>query len=143
MSGSRWGSRANTTLFVAFCTRGKLIAQGSPSGIKTETFRKPVLEIEAPDPREVADALADWAPAEEIVRAGRLVRVVAAQGALTPVMVTERLHTARLEGSVRAVAPSVEDLFVSFVGRERKARLRAQLRAIAIGADGRACGDAG
>jgi hypothetical protein len=32
---------------------------------------------------------------------------------------------------MRAVEPSVEDLFVSFVDKERKTRLREQLRALA------------
>ena len=32
---------------------------------------------------------------------------------------------------IRAVEPSVEDLFVSFVDKERKQRVREQLRALA------------
>ena len=43
--------------------------------------------------------------------------------------VVEHLRAAGLDASVRTVAPTVEDVFISFVDKERKARLRRQLGA--------------
>jgi hypothetical protein len=66
---------------------------------------------------------------EEAVRYGSLVRVVAAERGLGEAAVVERLRGAGLDASVRVVAPTVEDVFISFVDKERKARLRRQLGA--------------
>jgi ABC-2 type transport system ATP-binding protein len=118
---------------LGFIYQGKLIAQGTPASIKTETFRKPVFEVEAGEPRRAAAVLAGWAEAEEVVRYGAALRVVAAHADLRPEAVRAVLAAAGLPAAVSSVAPSVEDLFVSFVDRERKTRLREQLRA--MGAD--------
>ncbi len=115
---------------LGFIYQGKLIAQGSPAAIKTETFRKPVFQIEGPDPRRAADVLWAWPAAEEVVRYGPVVRLVAAREDLTAEAVRAELTAAGLDGTVEAVVPSVEDLFVSFVDRDRKNRLREQLRAV-------------
>ncbi len=117
---------------LGFIYQGKLIAQGSPAAIKTETFRKPVFQVEAADPRRAADVLAAWPAAEEAIRYGALVRVVAAEEDLTVEAVRAELTAAGLEARVVPVAPSVEDLFISFVDRERKTRLREQLRALTV-----------
>jgi hypothetical protein len=55
--------------------------------------------------------------------------VVAAERGLTETAVADHLRAAGLEASVRAVPPTVEDVFISFVDKERKARLRRQLGA--------------
>ncbi len=115
---------------LGFIYQGKLIAQGSPAAIKGEIFRKPVFQVEAADPRRAADVLADWAAAEEVTRYGALIRVVAAEETLAAEAVRAHLRAAGLEAEVFPVAPSVEDLFISFVDRERKTRLREQLRAV-------------
>jgi ABC-2 type transport system ATP-binding protein len=117
---------------LGFIYQGKLIAQGSPATIKAETFRKPVFQVETPDPRRAVDRLADWPAAEEVVRYGPLVRVVAADADLTPEAVQAELRAAGLEAVVVPVTPTVEDLFISFVDRERKSRLREQLRALSV-----------
>jgi ABC-2 type transport system ATP-binding protein len=123
---------------LGFIYQGQLIVQGSPATIKAETFRKPVFEVRAPDPRRASDILADWPAAEEVVRYGPVVRMVAADESLTAGAVLARLEAAGLAGAVEAVAPSVEDLFVSFVDRDRKDRLRAQLRAVTAEEEARA-----
>jgi ABC-2 type transport system ATP-binding protein len=115
---------------LGFIYQGRLIAQGSPEAIKRDTFRKPVFQVEAPDPRRAVDALTDWPGAEEVVRYGPLLRVVAAAADVTPADLAAALRAAGLEGRVERVPPTVEDLFISFVDRERKARLREQLRAV-------------
>ena len=58
--------------------------------------------------------------------------MVAAEEGLTAEAVRAELTTAGLEARVVPVAPSVEDLFISFVDRERKTRLREQLRALTV-----------
>ena len=114
---------------LGFIYQGRLIAQGTPAAIKAEAFGRPVFQVEAPEPQRAIDALADWPAVEEAVRYGPLVRAVAADRALTEAEVVERLRAAGLEASVRAVAPTIEDVFISFVDKERKLRLRRQLGA--------------
>jgi len=117
---------------LGFIYQGKLIAQGSPAVIKSETFRRPVIEVEITDLRRASDLLTDWDAVEEVVRIGTRLRVVLGpEGAGAP-EVGEFLTRAGLPPRwVHDVEPSVEDLFVSFVDKERKARLREQLRALA------------
>jgi ABC-2 type transport system ATP-binding protein len=116
---------------LGFIYQGKLIAQGSPAVIKSETFRRPVIEVEVADLRRASDALADWDAVEEVVRIGTRLRVVLGPGQTGAAEVDEFLTRAGLPPRwVHDVEPSVEDLFVSFVDKERKARLREQLRAL-------------
>jgi len=116
---------------LGFIYQGKLIAQGSPHAIKTETFRRPVIEVEVDDLRRVSDLLADWEAVEEVVRIGTRLRVVMGSEHANATDVSEFLTRAGLPPRwVHDVEPSVEDLFVSFVDKERKARLREQLRAL-------------
>ena len=115
---------------LGFIYQGRLIAQGSPQRIKTEKFARPVVELEAADLRAAGEALHDWAEIEEVVRIGARLRVIAARGDADAIasFLRERGIAVRW---VRQVEPSVEDLFVSFVDRDRKSRVREQLRALA------------
>jgi len=115
---------------LGFIYQGKLIAQGTPAAIKSGAFRKPVFQVESADPRRAADHLAGWPGAEEVVRYGPTIRVVAATEDVTAEAVRDAVERAGLSARVMAVTPSVEDLFVSFVDRERKTRLREQLQAL-------------
>ena len=119
---------------LGFIYQGRLIAQGSPAVIKSETFRRPVIEVEVADLRRASDVLADWDAVEEVVRVGTRLRVVLGSGKAGAAEVGDLLTRVGLPPRwVHDVEPSVEDLFVSFVDKERKARLREQLRA--LGAD--------
>jgi ABC-2 type transport system ATP-binding protein len=116
---------------LGFIYQGKLIAQGSPAVIKSETFRRPVIEVEVADLRRASDLLTDWDAVEEVVRVGTRLRVVLGPERAGAAEVDEVLRRAGLSPRwVHDVEPSVEDLFVSFVDKERKARLREQLRAL-------------
>ena len=116
---------------LGFIYQGKLIAQGSPAVIKSETFRRPVIEVEVADLRRASDVLADWDAVEEVVRIGTRLRVVLGPERAGAPEVGEFLTRAGMAPRwVHDVEPSVEDLFVSFVDKERKARLREQLRAL-------------
>ena len=116
---------------LGFIYQGRLIAQGTPAVIKSETFRRPVIEVEVADLRRASDVLADWDAVEEVVRVGTRLRVVLGPGRAGAAEVGGLLTRAGLPPRwVHDVEPSVEDLFVSFVDKERKARLREQLRAL-------------
>jgi ABC-2 type transport system ATP-binding protein len=116
---------------LGFIYQGKLIAQGSPAVIKSETFRRPVIEVEVADLPRASDVLADWDAVEEVVRIGTRLRVVLGPERAGATEVGEFLTRAGMPPRwVHDVEPSVEDLFVSFVDKERKARLREQLRAL-------------
>jgi len=116
---------------LGFIYQGRLIAHGPPARIKAETFGRPVLELVVADSRAAADALAEWDAVEEVVRAGARVRVIGARKGLGTADVAEYLRARGVTVEwVGAVEPTVEDLFVSFVDRERKARVREQLQAL-------------
>ncbi len=116
---------------LGFIYQGKLIAHGSPARIKADTFSRPVVELEADDPRAVGDALAEWDDVEEVARVGARLRLIVKPGGPDAAAVREYLAARGLHvGWTGEVEPSVEDLFVSFVDRQRKARVREQLRAL-------------
>src|SRR6266850_4154214 len=113
---------------LGFIYQGRLIATGSPAEIKTRAFGRLVVEIAAADPRAAAEVLSDWAPVEEVVRVGGRLRLIVAPGGPGAAGVREHLVARGIGVSLAAeVEPSVEDLFVSFVDRERKGRVREQL----------------
>jgi len=114
---------------LGFIYQGRLIAQGAPAAIKVDAFGRPVFQVEAPEPQRAIDVLTDWPAVEEAVRYGPLVRVVAGERGLGEAAVAERLRAAGIEAAVRTVAPTIEDVFISFVDKERKVRLRRQLGA--------------
>jgi len=116
---------------LGFIYQGQLIAQGSPASIKTTSFRQPVIEVDVADLRRAADLLREWDAIEEVLRVGTRLRLVLASDRVTASDVD--IFLKRSGQHVRwahDVEPSVEDLFVSFVDKERKARLREQLRAL-------------
>ena len=116
---------------LGFIYQGRLIAQGSPAEIKQGTFRRSVIELDVDELRRAADLLADWNAVEEVVRVGTRLRVVLSSDGPGAGDVQAFLERAGLQVRwTRDVEPSVEDLFVSFVDKERKARLREQLRAL-------------
>jgi ABC-2 type transport system ATP-binding protein len=122
---------------LGFIYQGRIIAQGSPAHIKAEAFRAHVVEVEAPDPRRAGEALGEWEAVEEVVRVGGRLRLVLTT-ATDADAVRARLRDRGIAATwAREVEPSVEDLFVSFVDKERKARVRDQLRALVDARDHR------
>jgi drug efflux transport system ATP-binding protein len=116
---------------LGFIYQGQLIAQGSPASIKTTSFRQPVIEVDVTDLRRAADVLREWDAIEEVLRVGTRLRLILASAGVTAADVEAYLK--RMGQEIRwahDVEPSVEDLFVSFVDKQRKARLREQLRAL-------------
>ena len=115
---------------LGFIYQGRLIAHGSPAHIKTEAFRRTVVEVDAQDLRKAADALSDWAAIEEVVRIGTRLRLIMADGPSADDVRAFLEQEGLAVNWVHEVEPSVEDLFVSFVDKERKLRLREQLGAV-------------
>ena len=116
---------------LGFIYQGQLIAQGSPASIKTTSFRQPVIEVDVADLRRAADVLREWDAIEEVLRVGTRLRLILASDGVTASDVEVFLK--RMGQEIRwahDVEPSVEDLFVSFVDKQRKARLQSQLRAL-------------
>ncbi|HXG16116.1 MAG TPA: ABC transporter ATP-binding protein [Calidithermus sp.] len=119
---------------LGFIYQGRLIAAGSPERIKREAFAATVVEVETPALREAAAALDDLGAVEEVVRVGSRLRVIVAPGGPGPAEVAAALAARGVPGATaRAVEPTVEDLFVSFVDRARKQRVREQLEALRQG----------
>jgi ABC-2 type transport system ATP-binding protein len=119
---------------LGFIYQGRLIAQGPPARIKSETFARQVCELEVEDPARAAEALERWDMVEEVVRVGARVRVILAPGGPAPDALAATLREQGIAVRwIRAVEPSVEDLFVSFVDKARKTRVREQLRALTAG----------
>jgi len=119
---------------LGFIYQGRLIATGSPAEIKTRAFGRLVVEIAADDPRAAAEVLGEWDAVEEVVRAGARLRLIMAPGAPRAAGVADYLRAHGIGTTLAVeVEPSVEDLFVSFVDKERKGRVREQLRALAEG----------
>ena len=122
---------------LGFIYQGQLIAAGSPARIKSEMFGRRVVELIPAAPRAVAEGLADWDAVEEVVRIGNRVRLILAPGGPGAAGVSAWLRDRGFDGGPATdVEPSVEDLFVSFVDRERKQRVREQLRALTSDPDG-------
>jgi ABC-2 type transport system ATP-binding protein len=116
---------------LGFIYQGRLIAQGSPTGIKTTSFRQHVVEVDVADLRGAAALLAEWDAVEEVQRVGTRLRLVLASGGATGPDVAAFLSRAGHDVRwAQDVEPSVEDLFASFVDKQRKARLREQLSAL-------------
>ncbi len=133
-------SRRGTTVFVtthymeeaeycdelALVYRGRIIAQGSPANIKTESMPEDILEIRVARPFEVLEKL----------ESSRLVRDAALFGDALHAVVQDAREAAPavreyLAGqgfaveSVNAVPPSLEDVFVSLIEEEdRRAAVR-------------------
>jgi ABC-2 type transport system ATP-binding protein len=119
---------------LGFIYQGRLIATGSPTDIKTRDFGRVVVEIAPEDPRAAAEVLAEWDAVEEVVRAGARLRLIMVPGGPDTAGAVAFLRARGLAVTLAAtVEPSVEDLFVSFVDKERKGRVREQLQALAEG----------
>jgi ABC-2 type transport system ATP-binding protein len=102
---------------LALMNRGRLVALGTPDGLRRD-MPEPVLRVEASDaPRAVA-ALAGAPGVLDASLFGRALRVVVHEAEGAAQVIRERIAAAGLVcRSVQAVPPSLEDVFVSRVKR--------------------------
>jgi ABC-2 type transport system ATP-binding protein len=107
---------------LAFIQRGRIVADGSPAGIKDREMRGQVLEIDCDNPALAIPSLRDMGAFEEVALYGALIHAVAPEvGVLRP-QIEERLGQAGVVvRTMDVIAPSLEDVFISSVRAPDKA----------------------
>jgi ABC-2 type transport system ATP-binding protein len=122
-------SDAGTTVFVsthymeeaeycdrlALMNRGRLIAIGTPKGLRAE-MDEPIFRVETNDAPRTVPALAGTHGVIDASLFGRALRVVVTDAAHAAQMLRERIEQAGLVcRSIERISPSLEDVFVSRV----------------------------
>jgi ABC-2 type transport system ATP-binding protein len=102
---------------LAVMNRGALIALDRPAVLK-DSIREPILEIVTDDAPKAVEALQGWAGVLEVTMFGRALHVMVEDLVAAEREIPERLAAAGhgIE-SMRAIPPSLEDVFVSLVHR--------------------------
>jgi ABC-2 type transport system ATP-binding protein len=114
---------------LGFIYQGRITAQGSRDEIKANALKGGVLEIDCQPMREATQLLEQLPGVAEVVRFGNTIHVVTEDGGPSPAEVETRLTAEGLKvHRVEVTTPSIEDIFVSFVGLADRRLLRAQLR---------------
>jgi ABC-2 type transport system ATP-binding protein len=114
---------------LGFIYRGRILVQGSPDEIRATQLQGQVWEVDCSLPARGFEVLEKMEHVEEVVRYGRLLHLIGTRHGLSEVRVTDALEKAGIQvRRIEEVAPSVEDIFVSFVGLDERKSLRAQLR---------------
>jgi ABC-2 type transport system ATP-binding protein len=104
---------------LAFIYRGRLIARGSPEEIKQEEMRGQVLEIDCSAADRAIQVLRDLDRFDEVALYGALVHVVAQDVEAEQPTIRRSLEEAGISiRTMDAIAPSLEDVFISSVRRE-------------------------
>lgn len=105
---------------LAFIQHGRIVAHGSPAGIKETGMRGEVLEIDCDRPDRAIPALRGMGLFDEVALYGSLIHVVAAGVAAHRPEIEAVLHEAGVEvRSLDLIPPSLEDVFISTVRRPR------------------------
>jgi ABC-2 type transport system ATP-binding protein len=99
---------------VAFIARGKIIAEGSPSELKTRQMPAQVLEIDS-TPSEVAlTALRAARLFDEVALYGTLIHVIGADAREKILSARDILHAHNvIVKSIQVIVPSLEDVFIA------------------------------
>jgi ABC-2 type transport system ATP-binding protein len=101
---------------LAFIQRGRIVARGSPAGIKETEMRGQVLEIDCDRPELAIMALRDLGVFEEVALYGALIHAVAPDVEALKPQIEETLHAADVQIRLMdVIAPSLEDVFISSV----------------------------
>jgi ABC-2 type transport system ATP-binding protein len=101
---------------LAFIQHGRLVAQGSPAEIKETKMRGQVLEIDCDQPEVAIPALRELGIFEEVALYGALIHAVAPDVQILHTEIEEALGTAGVTvRTMEAIAPSLEDVFISSV----------------------------
>ena len=106
---------------LAFIYRGRIIADGSPAEIRADHMEQRIFDITTRDADAVLPRLENDPEIEEAYLSGAsLHAVVPASSALTDATLRQRLVAAGFPDTVVAeVDPSIEDVFVNLVARQR------------------------
>jgi ABC-2 type transport system ATP-binding protein len=116
---------------LGFIYQGRITAQGSREEIKATALKGTVLEIDCEPMRVASRILEQLDGVAEVVRYGNRIHVVIEDHGPSTPDVESRLTGAGVKvGRIESVSPSIEDIFVSFVGLADRRSLRAQLRGL-------------
>jgi len=114
---------------LGFIYKGRLLVQGGPAEIKATQLQGQVWEVDCTLPGRGLEVLEMMGGVEEVVRYGRLLHLITSRDGLSEAGVAHALEQAGIQvRRVEGVPPSIEDIFVSFVGLDERRSLRAQLR---------------
>jgi ABC-2 type transport system ATP-binding protein len=103
---------------LAFIQHGRIVAYGSPLGIKETEMRGQVLEIDCDRPELAIPALREMGTFEEVALYGAQIHAVAADVEALKPQIEEKLAEAGVElRAMDIIAPSLEDVFISSVRR--------------------------
>lgn len=106
---------------LAIIHRGRLAAVGSAAQLKERFAARPIIEVHAAQPVAVMDALADLPGVEKTSMFGTSVHAVVSSAETTAAVLQAALVSRGLPvRSVTSVAPSLEDVFLDIVERERE-----------------------
>jgi ABC-2 type transport system ATP-binding protein len=101
---------------LAFIQHGRIVADGSPAGIKESEMRGQVLEIDCDEPALAIPALRDMGLFEEVALYGALIHAVAPDVESLKPQIGKQLEAAGVRVlAMDAIAPSLEDVFISSV----------------------------
>jgi ABC-2 type transport system ATP-binding protein len=106
---------------LAFIYRGRIVAEGTPSELRAEQVDQRIFDISVPDTDlAMATLEADPEIAETYLSGASLHAVVPAASTLGAADVARRLAAAGFAGAeVDVVEPTIEDVFVNLVSRQR------------------------
>src|SRR3990170_4545160 len=114
---------------LGFIYKGRLLVQGGPAEIKATQLQGQVWEVDCTLPGRGLEVLEMMGGVDEVVRYGRLLHLITSRDGLSEAGVAHALEEAGIQvRRVEGVPPSIEDIFVSFVGLDERRSLRAQLR---------------
>jgi ABC-2 type transport system ATP-binding protein len=101
---------------MALIYRGAIIAMGTPGEMKTKFMRDEVMEIQAPDAEEWAEKIRRVEGVRETALFGSGIHAVADNAARVGPLIEQLFDGAGVTGfTVRKIAPSLEDVFVSLI----------------------------
>jgi ABC-2 type transport system ATP-binding protein len=104
---------------LAFIQRGKIIAQGSPEGIKRDVMKGRVIEIAPKDPINTMQYLRQLKEEnkleiENVELYGSLVHVISENTETQLKIIEKELKKAKIEpGQISIIDPSLEDVFIA------------------------------
>ena len=101
---------------LAFIQHGRIVADGSPAGIKEREMRGQVLEIDCDRPDLAIPALRELGVFDEVALYGALIHAVAADMEELRPQIEAQLKGAGVQvRTLDLIAPSLEDVFISSV----------------------------
>jgi ABC-2 type transport system ATP-binding protein len=96
--------------------RGAVIAMGTPEELKTQIMKDQILEISLPSPEDWLDGFLSLGVVKEAALFGSNIHIGAGDAAQASTAIAGMLEKGNVKGySIRKIAPSLEDVFVSLI----------------------------